>query len=209
MSFKGIGPFFGAIRGPTGLIGNVATGDYIEIANNGEITLYGDARITEYIQISAGSARAPGIKPATYVTHGIGGAWEFAKAADNEISITFTLQKGTDRTVPFKFIIGWSCGVNTGNVKWEIQYLWRKLNEDTSSSTPDETVTETVAVSSTANGYQYTVFDIAVLPDSDDRYCTVKIARIGSDDELDTADDVAHYVGIGILYAKNKIGDPI
>jgi len=209
MTFNGTCPFNGAINATKGSIGNTATGDYIEIANDGKVTLYGNARVTDYIQLGAGAARAPGIKPATYVTHGIGGAWEFAKNADNEISINFTFQKGTDVIVPLKFVIGWSCVANTGNVKWELQYLWRKLNEDTGSSTPDETVIKTVAVSSTANGYQYTIFDAAVLLDSDDRYCNMKISRIGSDGELDTADDVAHYVGIGILYAKNKLGDSI
>jgi len=204
--FNGTSPFNGAIRGTTGLIGNVASGNYIEIASDGEITLYGNARITDYIQLGAGAARAPGASPATYVLHGIDGAWQFAKNLDKEISLNFTFQKGTDRTVALAFVVGWSCAVNTGNVKWELQYLWRKLDEDTSSSTPDETVTETVAVSSTANGYQYTVFDAATLPDSDDRYCAVKLSRLGSDG-ADTADDASHYVGIGILYAKNKLGD--
>lgn len=208
MAFKSAGQFNAAIRGTTGTIGNVASGNYLEIANDGEIILHGNARVEDYIQISAGAAKAPGVSPATYVLHGLDGAWEFAKDADKEISLNFTLQKGTDRTVAFAFAIGWSCAVNTGNVKWEIQYLWRKLDEDTSSSTPDETITETVAVSSTANGYKYTVFDAAVLPDSDDRYCAVKISRLGSD-AADTADGVTNYVGIGILHAKNKIGDPI
>lgn len=187
---------------------NIAAGNYTEIAADGEITLYGDARVTDYIQIGAGAARAPGVSPATYVVHGVDGAWEFAKDSDKEVSLNFTLQKGTDRSVAFKYIIGWSCAANTGNVKWELQYLWRKLDEDTSSTTPDETVTQTVAVSSVTNGYQFTILDMAVLPDADDRYCATKLTRIGTD-AADTADDVTHFVGVGILFAKNKIGDPV
>ncbi len=109
-----------------------------------------------------------------------------------------------DRTVAPTLRLGFSSPAIIGNVKWQIQYLWRGLDEDTSSVTPDATVTDIVTVSGTADGYKLANF-ILTAPSATDRTCQVKITRLGTE-EVGGAGDAANLIVAVIEYTSDKLG---
>jgi len=194
------------IRGGDGLnIGDDT--NYTEIKNDGEINLHGTARVKKTIQIPASGLKSSGVNPATEVAHGLDGALQFAKNLDQNGSFAVAIRKDTDRSIAPILRFGWSSPATTGDVKLQVQYLWRSLEEDTSSTTPDGTVTEVSTVSTTANGYEITNVTLTT-PSATDRICQVRITRLGTDAE-DTADDEINLLGIVLEYTSDKLGESL
>ena len=173
--------------------------------DTGILTLHGNARVLKTLQIKASELKSAGLNPASFVSHGLDGALQFAKNLTQNSSLVFAIRKDLDRTEIPNLEIGWSSPATTGNVKIQVEYLWRSINEDTSSTTPDDTITEIIEVSGTANGYNYNTFPLCC-PSSTDRIGQIQISRIGGD-ALDTADDVLNLIGITIKYTSNKLGE--
>ena len=151
-------------------------------------------KVKKIQQIALGALKAPGVKPATYGDFGLNGSYSFAKDDENSVSVTVPLPRDMDKLVAPSLGIGWSSPATTGNVYWRIQYLYRGVDEDTSSVTPDESLPSAETVSSTANGYKFKYFQLGV-PSATDRIIVLKISRLGADD-LDTADNVANQISL-------------
>jgi len=180
------------------------TTNYLEIKGDGELALYGTARVKRFVQINATATKGVGTNPATEGEIGLNGCMIFSKTIDENIGSVITIPNDMDRSVAPTIRIGWASPVTTGNIKWEVKSLYRSENEDISSTTADDTIDVVDAVSSTSNGYQYTSFTLSA-PSSTDRVVQIRITRLGSD-ASDTADDVANLLGFLFEYTSNKLG---
>ena len=176
-------------------IGDGGTTDFTRIANDGEITFHGTARVTVDLYITASGVKAPGSKPASFIEYGICGAWEFSDegVAGNQETISGTLKLPTqmDKTVVPLFKIGWSAdGISPGNCEWQLEYVYRSPGEATNAAA-QETLTSTGAASATSNGFVITAFSGVDLPGATDQAMFFRIKRLsagGNDTIVDTVE---------------------
>ncbi len=203
----------GAPLAQVDIIGDLRCGDsttnYAEFKSDGELNLYGDARVYKNEWITVGSFRVPGTKPATQVDHGISAAWEFSDATDDTIYATIRLPQDMDRTVAPEFRLGWDSdtadpGDDSKQAVWQVEYLWRTANEDMTAAA-QETLTCTASASTTTNGLVICTFTGVDLPSASDQILQLRIKRLGADGS-DTLGDVAYLNGFGMKYTMDKLG---
>lgn len=191
----------------TSRLGDSAT-NYAQFAADGELTLTGTARIKNVLWLETGAIKAPGAKPATYIANGITGAWQFADAvAGNEETISGDMRvpRRMDRTVAPIISIGWSAdGANPGNCEWQLEYLWRAVNEDTTAAA-QETVTVTSTASATANGLIVAEFSGVDAPSATDMCISFRIKRLSASAN-DTITDTVELHGVCFEFITNKLG---
>jgi len=183
-------------------LGDGGTTDYMSIANDGSVTLYGDARYDCTIQIPVGAVLAPGASAASLVSRGLNGAWEYGNNLVRQTSATVILRENMDRTVAPTLRVFWESPTTSATCKWQLDYIYRKANEDM-STTSGTTVSVDGTSSATANGLVYTDFTLAT-PDSDDIEIVMRLTRNG-DAAGDTLGDSAYTHGWKIMYKANKL----
>jgi len=187
-------------------VGDQAT-NYLKIANDGELTLVGTARVKKKIYIDANGIRAPGAKPATFVEDGLTGCWEFADAIEanqESVSGTLLILPDMDRSMPITLNVGWHAnGVSPGNCKWQLEYLWISPNEDVTAGA-QETLTKVSTASATSDGLVIAEITGIDLPSSTDKALFWKLTRLSADAE-DTISDVVHLRGQFFEYTSNKL----
>jgi hypothetical protein len=183
-------------------VGN-STG-YVKINPFG-INLFGKARVLKTFQYSATSAKGAG--SAVLGSLGLDSCLIFEDGKSDTATLVIALRNDMDKTVAPNIRIGWSAPVTTGNVTWQLEYLYRGLNEDMSALTPDGTIKVNSTVSTTANGYRFAQFNM-IAPDANDRVIQIRITRLGSD-AGDTLTNVADFVGVLFEYASDKLGGVI
>ena len=164
--------------------------------------------IKKEIWLNAAGLKAPGAKPATEVDHGLGTAWQFTDAIEaNQESISGRIKTPIDinRGVSLKGSIGWSAdGISPGDCKWQVEYVWTAINEDTTASA-QETLTGVSAASATSNGLVVTEIDGIDLPSTTDACLTFKITRLSADAE-DTISDTVELTGVCLRYTSTELG---
>jgi len=193
---SGVGNFGGATLGDGG------TTDYLSVASDGVVTLYGDARYDDCINITPGAVSAPGSGAATQVARGLDTAWEYADNLVRQTSVTTPLRPNMDRSVAPTLRVYWESPTTSATCKWQLDYIYRKANEDM-STTSGTTVSVDGTSSATANGLVYTDFTLAT-PDSDDIEIVMRLTRNG-DAAGDTLGDSAYTHGWKIMYKANKL----
>ena len=188
-------------------VGDQAT-NYMKVASNGEIGLVGTARVKDCVWIDAASIRAPLTKSATYVAHGLNGAWSFADAVEanqETINAATKIPSNIDRSVAPSFKIAWSAdGVSPGNCKWQFEYVWRALNEDT-TAVAQETLTVVSTASATSNGLVVAEITGIDLPSSSDECLYFRITRLSADAQ-DTIADTTELLCICLEFTADKLG---
>jgi hypothetical protein len=172
---------------------------------NGKMIISGNGKVKKIVQIGLGALKAPLLKPASYVNFGINGSYEFVANDENNVSFSIALPRDMDKSIAPSIGFAWSSPTTTGNVRWELMYLYEQPNQDTSTIIPDDTIYQTDAVNSIANGYSYNYMQLNV-PNINDRILVVKFSRLGND-ELDTANDVVNLLYMSLEYTINKLGD--
>ena len=154
--------------------------------------LYGE------VWLSAEGIKAPGIKPATWVDHGLSGAWEFSDATDDTVGAAMRIPFRFNRDVAPTFNIGWSAdGVSPGNCKWQIEYVWSALNQS-SISPAQATLIAITAASAISNGMVLSTVYLEK-PTIDDICIHARIKRLAADAE-DTIVDTTELIGMCIRY---------
>ena len=149
--------------------------------------LYGE------LWIPVQAIKAPLIKPATYVDHGISGAWEFSDNTDDTIVSDMRIPYRMNRNIAPTFNIGWDAGgISAGNSKWQIEYLWRALNEDTTALAQAIEIVVTSSSAVASNGMVMSTINMQK-PDEDDVCLHLRVKRLGAD----TADTI-----VGVTYLK-------
>jgi len=191
-------------------IGDGGATNYTEIKSDGEINLHGTARVVNSLWIGAEGVRAPPTtKPATYVEHGIGGAWEFSDATDDTILATMRIPNRMDRGVAPSITLGWSSTTTEGYCEWQIEYLWRAADEATDAVADDTLLSSTDADASTssavANGLTLSTFPL-VVPSATDACLHLRIKR-RADLAADTINgDTVELFGMCLTSTSNKLG---
>jgi len=202
-------------------VGNATTGrvtrlgdggdtDYSQFAADGELTLHGTARVTNALWIGAEGLKAPPTKSASFVDHGaICGAWEFSDAVDDTIVANMRIPDQMDRSVAPSITLGWSSTTQSAFCEWQIEYLWRSVNEDTTAGADDTLLSSTDAdastSSATAEGMVVSTF-LLVAPSATDVCIHLRIKRRG-DLAADTINgDTVELHGICMTFTSNKLG---
>jgi len=190
--------------------GSAAIGDlttnYAEFGTNGLLTLYGTARVRKNVEIAIGSIKPPATHPASWADLGIAGAWEFSDGTTETVILEIPLPLDIDRTENVVVDIMWASPSTTGNCVWELSYLMRGEDEAINAAA-DDTLRQTVAPSSTANGLVITSFTIPATDISDtDKILILKLDRIGGDTD-DTLGDVAYLSSMNFNYISDKLGE--
>lgn len=189
------------------VVGDSMFGDdsnYSKFDDDGKYLAVGNARIYKSLQVPASSIKAPGTNPPSENYVGYSFTYRFSASVNESISFTVKIPSDIDLTEKTSFVIGWCTTATTGNVKWQVEYIRRKQDEDVSVTTPDETLPVVTTVSSVANGYNRSFVEL--LPaDADDVINILRITRLSSDDE-DTCAASADFVGASYIYVSNKFG---
>jgi len=202
------------IEEPTGGTTNVAAqfgdgSDYVRWAADGTQTMVGDARTINTLWVDAGGIKAPGAKPATAISHGAleTPAWSFANAIlANQESVSFSMRipERMDRSTAPTISIGWSSTTNAGNVKWQLEYLWRSADESTIAA-GQETLTVTTTVSGVAEGLVSSEFTGIDIPSGTDICIHCKITRLSAD-AADTVADTVELHDVCYKWTSDKLG---
>jgi len=186
--------------------------NYAEIKTDGEVNLHGTARVKQGIWVDANGIKAPGAKPATEISHGDLeiAAWQFANegVAANQQSVSWScrIPEPMDRTVAPTVSIGWSAdGVSPGNCEWQLEYFWTGPDDDTTQAA-EETLTQTTAASSTANGMVLTTFTGINAPDASDICLHCRLTRLSAGAN-DTINDTVELHGACLQYTCDKLGE--
>ena len=195
----------GEILGSDGAkFGDVDTNNTV-IGTDGTLTMTGTARVINAIWMPATGMKGVGAKAATFIEHGLSGAYQFTDGTDDQVVGSIRVSNRMDRSVAPTISIGWSSTAVTGNCNWQFEYLWRKANEDTTAIAQD-THTTAATVSGTAEGMVFTTFDALALPDSDDICLHFRLTREANTDPPDTLADTAELHGICMSFTSNKQG---
>ena len=171
----------------------------------GDLQLSGGARVFRGSWVPATGLRAPPTKPATFVDHGISGAWEFGDGAEEQVVATIRLNGNRDTTEDIIILLGWSSPAQSLNCAWNVSYIFSGLNEDTTASA-QEVLQSFETSSSTANGMTISEFTIDNAQISADDICIhLSILRDGNE-VGDTLSASAHLHGICLQYTSDKLG---
>lgn len=177
---------------------------------DGTVTFYGTARHYNVVWVDAGGIKAPGSHPATAVSHGVleTPAWCFANqmlvANQETVSASIRIPERMDRSVEPTLILGWSSTTTSGNVTWQLEYLWTSPGESTAGAA-QETLTVTTAVSATAEGLVMSTFTGIDIPSATDACMHLRITRLSASASDTVADDVELH-GMCFRWMSNKLG---
>jgi len=191
---------------PLGLIIGDYPDNYLDVSTDGEVNLYGTAKVIKGRWFPFNELKAPGTKPATFKEWGISGAWEFSDGTDDTIVFNLQVPSDMDRTVAPSFIIGWSTNttVTTETAVWQLEYLYTAAGEDTTAAAQ-----ETLPISSNAIAQANGLIEVEItgmdLPSSTDACIHCRLKRLGADG-ADDLTDTAELHGICIKYTSNKLG---
>lgn len=157
-------------------------------------------------RIPADAIRAPGLKPASFISHGISGAWEFDDAAlanEETISGAIILADDMDKTVAPTFIICWSSTTTSKDCYWQLEYLYLSDDESTTAAT-QETKLLAATSSAVAEGHTHAEF-ILQIPAALDSCIQYRIKRRSASAE-DTIADTVELHSISLDYTADIIG---
>ena len=179
--------------------------NYVAVNSSG-LSLSGTARVYRGAWVPATGLKAAIAKPATFVDHGISGAWEFSDNAEEQVVANIRIPSDADITEDLTILIGWSSPAQSLNCAWNISYLLTSLNENTSASA-QQVLASFETSSSTANGLIVSSFTIVNAQIVSTDFCVhISILRDG-DETGDTLSDVAHLHGICLDYTSDKLGE--
>lgn len=174
--------------------------NYIEFQK--PIRLSDPAKVRERIKLNPGSVKVPSSKAASYVDHGINGAWEFSDGTDDTIVGVFEQPTNIDSAIEIHVL--WSSAVTSGDCVWQLEYLYTGLGNDTTGSA-QETLTSTDSVNGTANVMVETTFTGIANPSNNDRNLTFRLKRLGAN-ASDTISDTVELVGMTYEYVSDRLG---
>lgn len=144
------------------------------------------------------------MKAATWVSHGIGGAWEFSDNTDDTVVGNILVPADLNREINPVFGIGWSAnGVSPGNCEWQLAYNILAVGDDATRNA-QITITQIAAASAVSNGMIIFLFSDELLCPCEDGVCfQLNVKRLAAG-ALDTIADTVELMGMCIHYAKKE-----
>jgi len=187
--------------------GDGGTTNYCEIKADGEIALHGTARVKKTLWLPFETLKASGTKPATYIDHGIAGAWEFSDATDDTIVFLAEIPSDMDRSEALTMKLGWSTDttVTTETAVWQLEYLWIAPGDDTTAAAQETLTIQSNAIAQ-ANGLIIAEFTGVDLPSANDVCVHCRLKRLGADGNDDLTDTTELH-GVCFEYTSDKLGE--
>lgn len=158
-----------------------------------------EAQMEKWVWMPAQAVRAPGVKPATYVDHGISGVWQFADAQEEIIVCNLKVPDLANRDESFYICVGWSSPAQNLFCDWEVAYLFTQIDEDT-SAVAQQTLQAFCLSSLVANGLVISYFEVVPAQIHDDDVCIHTNVMRDGNDVGDTLGDVANVHGVALKY---------
>ena len=180
--------------------------NYASFETDGEINLVGTARVIREAWIPFNALRAPGTKPATYVDHGISGAWEFSDGTDDTLVGNIKFPADMDMSVAPTMCVGWSTTttVTSETATWQLEYLYTAEGEDTSAAAQGTISVNSDAIAQ-AEGLIVAPFPTMDTPGASDVCMHFRLKRLGAGGNDDLT-DTAELHGVVMRYTSNKLG---
>ena len=191
-------------------LGDGGVTNYAETKADGEINLHGTARVINGQWIDAQAIKAPQTNPAELISFGVleTPAFQFADAIEvNQENVTFNMRLPyrMDKGVAAFLAIGWSAdGISPGNCRWQLEYLFTKLDDDTSAGAQD-TVVVTSAASATAHGLVVVQLPAMQVTEATDICVHCRVTRLSAD-VLDTISDAVELHGVCLNFTVDRLG---
>ena len=191
-------------------LGDGGVTNYAEIKTDGEINLHGTARVVNGQWIDAQGIKAPQTNPAELISFGLleTPAFQFADAIEaNQENVTFNMRLPyrMDKGVAPFLAVGWSAvGISPGDCRWQLEYLYTKLNDNTALGAQD-TVLVTSTASATTNGMVMAIFPAMELPEATDICVHCRVTRLSADG-ADTIADTVELHGLCLSFTVDRLG---
>ena len=171
-----------------------------------DVTLSGNAKVTQYRWMHAGAAGVGGANPATEDVNDLGFVvLEFADAADDYAQVNVKVPVDMDLSADSYICVGWSVPNTSANMTWGYGYLATAVNEDTQPASAT-TGTQVVTSSATADGLN--VSTIITIPGDTFTTTTVCIhVYVYRDVSEDTYGAEVDLHGMAFKYTADKLGE--
>jgi len=161
-----------------------------------------DSRTGE-IWLDANTVKAPAVKGATWVAHGITGAMEFSDGTDDTIIARRSIPAIMDRSVAPTLTVCWSAaGASPGNCEWQLEIDWLKPGNDTTRAA-GVMARKVAAASAFSDGMVMTEFTEIGKPKEADCCLHIRLKRLGAG-ALDTIVDTVELLGMRLSFAKKE-----
>ena len=183
----------------------------------GDIVVYNDI----YYQVVQTLFNSTGVPPdltpswytvieslgAEWITFGMKGAWSFLPDEEDTIVTAINFPKDMDLAEAPSIKLNWSSHAISDDVVWQLEYLYRGFDEDTTAEAQG-TLTQIATSSSTADGFKEVEFMGLDIPNVNDRTIFIRVKRLGNDVD-DTIEDTAELHSIIFRYITDKLGEAI
>jgi len=191
-------------------LGAAATNQTV-FSSVGRQTMIGTARVYQTDWLPASAIKAPAANQATYVDHGIAGAWQFADGSTKYIHVRMKMPNNWASGTDISFLFGWSStttdpGDDSKQAVWQIEVLPRGADEDTTAAA-EATYSDAFSASGTAEGLVTSTLTIAnAILSATDTCIIIRIARLGGDGDDDLG-DTAEFLGCCLQYVADSLGE--
>ena len=163
--------------------------------------------VKKELEFNAAAVRAGVSDPASWVSIGMKGAWEFSNNKEDEIVTAINLPKDMDLTEAPILKVCWSSHATSADAVWQLEYLFRQIDEDTTAGAQD-TLTQTATSSATADGFTTTDFTGINTISVSDKTMFLSLTRLSLDGN-DTLGDTAELHSLIFVYTADKLGEAI
>lgn len=185
--------------------------DYLEVSATGQVTLHGDARVVQHLNLPLfGIGLGANAPTATR----LGNTFGYAFTVGDDGYTSMELPADWDSTTALSFAMHVYTNATTGNIRFKADWTAVAENVDEAVDAPTHSGTMTgndLAVSTTAKGMQeYTLGTIAAASLSADDQILLKIERIarsGGSDPGGGAEPVV--MTVECEYTVNLLGEPV
>lgn len=204
--------------GDNTIIGDGGTTDYVEVADNGSITLYGNARVKKFLEyypyniggisgtyngVSCAASGLASLNGMYFKSYDDGQGAGQCEASNLQFVLPSDYEDGTNITITF----AWTVGGTTGNVVWGAGYA-DVTNTDTFSPQTYTWMSSTEAVAGTAWERQDKSFEFDGTGLASRDILSIVVYR-DADNGADTYSGDAYINAAGFEYTANVLGSTI
>lgn len=181
--------------------------NYIQIKSNGEMNLYGTARISRHLRIGAGSLKVGASSPTAGFT-GVYPHLSFSHVVSQEAHYRTIIPRRWDSSTDMEICFDWlyTGAQDNGTVKWGLEYASKKEGED--PATGSITISNASPGSHTTGQLVRTYLTTKILATNLEKLDLLGM-RIFRDRANDTLGTGAILLGIHIHLTINKLGQSL
>ncbi len=183
--------------------------DYLAIAEDGELTLAGDARVRGFMRLDPKRFKIPAANYPGETFEGIFYTLDFDDSTEESAYAEVEIPCDWDNTTDISVSVYWfHDNADNGAVKWGLEYRAIKCGEAISDSTT--TITEVSDGNHAAGELVCTTFTTGISAADLERgdELAIRLYR-DADDAADTLGEDARVIAVQFCYTKNRLGEPV